>query len=63
MKVKMLKTKSPDEIPNGTIGYVCDGRDIHEPGLHAVYFAFDKIAYVYSDEVSVLEEYGKANNI
>ncbi len=50
MKVKLLKTLAPDDIPNGSIGEVVDGSNPHDPGLHMVVFG-EWVAYVYPDEV------------
>lgn len=52
MRVKMLKTRDPNKVPNGSVGFAYD--DITLPGLHAALFGGDILVYVYPDEV---EEY------
>jgi len=52
-KIKMVKTLSPAEIPNGSIGAIADGSNISDPGLHLGAFG-DYFAFVYSHEVQVL---------
>lgn len=59
-RVRMLKTRAPDKIPNGSIGEVRPiwrGKPgkIYERGLSAVIFG-KHVAYVYPDEVEVVED-------
>lgn len=57
MKIKMIKTLAPDEIPNGSIGYVRDGEwDNENLRLKLAYFDNDMQALVYKNEVEVVED-------
>lgn len=51
-RVKMVKTLTPDEIPNGAEGDLIG--DATERGLHIVEFDNGKVAYVFLHEVEVL---------
>jgi hypothetical protein len=52
--VRMLKTKQPDLIPNGTFGRVLSSASIEENGLHLVDFNGYKIP-VYKHEVELIK--------
>jgi hypothetical protein len=56
MKIKMVKTLAPDEIPNGSIGHISKDEWENELlGLKRAYFDNDMCALVYKDEVEVVE--------
>jgi len=55
MKVKMLKTLEPDNIPNGSIGEAFG--NVNEPGLHLCLFD-GFLAIVFRHEVELIENLG-----
>jgi len=52
--VRMLKTKDPEHIPNGTFGKVLSSASIEDNGLHMVDFNGYKIP-VYNHEVELIK--------
>ena len=51
MKVRMVKTLSPEEVPNGSIGELLD--DIKGPGLLRVVFG-GYLTFVFAEEIEAV---------
>lgn len=58
-RVKMLKTRAPKKIPNGSIGGVIGPKDIRKYGLHLVEFDCGFAAFVTPDEVEIINNEGR----
>ena len=57
MKIRMIKTLAPDDIPNGSIGYIKDEEWENEYlRVKLAEFDNDMQALVYKDEVEVVGE-------
>ena len=54
IRIEMKRTLAPEEIPNGTKGWMMDSKGIKRLGLHLAKFDTGFFAYVYMSEVSVL---------
>lgn len=56
--VRMLKTKDPEHIPNGSFGKVLSSASIEENGLHLVDFNGYKVP-VYKHEIELVKRKDK----